>query len=1078
MAVDLLLKMLRRRTTSSNNSPLSMRLVVLLSLASLASTQQITCPDGSTGYGDICGLNHDINGEVQRIQDGGDSKLLYLYRLCPGVEMNMTEPLVPKLDGSVFRCGNSGLPAEDCKFSGGLNQVIIQPSKIPSLPLQDVRIEGVTFTGFTETAISGEATDVTTVSLEEIQFIAFDATFAIKQGNSLEGKTPFSVDIFGGSVVGAGGIGSVFSNDGGSLTIEQVSVVDSNDVMALVATGGRGATIARDITISGGTIADVFSIVGGGTLMASGISIQDMTFIKNGFEIQGSNSRATISNTNFMTNTRLPPAQKWQGISVVAGGSAVVSSTAFINNRQMLAVLSAVGEGAILMADEITIESVSGTTADDSVTAAGVIYANANGKVTMSRATINRAQAFTALIFSNQGSSVTVSQSCFEAGTVDAVVYQSEESMVTSVGNFIDEAGIKSGICRTDGLRTAIEKPGSNCFEGGTPCEWSQCLARSSLQPGFQAPFNATLAPNLPNVTSTFPPTVPTNNGTLPPFTPPVNGTATNGTVSPIATLAPTVTPTLLQATAPPVIGNATVIPGNATLPPVGNVTLVPSPGGNATIVPGVNATLPPAGNATLLPTPGGNATLVPGINATLPPVGNATIIPTLAPVENATFVPGGNATIVPSLTPGGNATIVPGNATIVPSNGNATFVPTNATIFPTFSPGNVTFPTLSPANATLFPTVLTNATPVSTAFPTASPAPTTTSKPTPSEPTLSPVVPSPSPTIEPTTTPGPTAMPSVRPSTAPTISSQPSLSSQPSFPPSISFSPTTSAPSASPTAVPSLSPSGSPTTLAPSYLPSSAPSAAPSKNPSAAPSALPSIPPTRSPAPSGIPTEMPSSVPSTSVPSYRPSPVPSLNLAAVPTNPPATASQCDCRLYWFDGNSYFGNDPINYGDEAPTNNAAVPTQMPPPPPYVTGTIVYPPKQPKLGSHKQRRRTRSRPNVEVSHHRLKGATAFDLVADNNRRLKDIKGSKKYSYKLPPPLPPPIIPQPSPIVPQPPFAGGNGGTTDPCWYYCKWLSFQDFDVTIPASPPVSRGQANPPDGGYHGPKPDGDASFFH
>ena len=261
------------------------RLLWLLSLAGLASSQQITCPDGSTGYGDIAGLNCDITTEVERIRQGGSAKLLYLYRLCPGVEIILTEPLIPKLDGSIFRCGDSGLPGENCQLSGGDNQVILNPSPIPSLPIQDVRIEGVIFTGFSESAISGQATDETTLTLEQVQFAvrgqtkfclrlfmssasgdsytrmplslprqAFDAMFAVKQANSAFGVAPFSVDMFGGSVAGAGGLGSVFSNDGGSLTMEQVSVVDSNDVMALVATGGQGATIARDITVTGGTI--------------------------------------------------------------------------------------------------------------------------------------------------------------------------------------------------------------------------------------------------------------------------------------------------------------------------------------------------------------------------------------------------------------------------------------------------------------------------------------------------------------------------------------------------------------------------------------------------------------------------------------------------------------------------------------------------------------------------------------------------------------------------------------------------------------------------------------------------------
>ena len=59
---------------------------------------------------------------------------------------------------------------------------------------------------------------------------------------------------------------------------------------------------------------------------------------------------------------------------------------------------------------------------------------------------------------------------------MDAVVYQSEESNVASFGNFIAHDAVNSGICRQAGQRAASENPGSNCFEGGTPCEWSKSI--------------------------------------------------------------------------------------------------------------------------------------------------------------------------------------------------------------------------------------------------------------------------------------------------------------------------------------------------------------------------------------------------------------------------------------------------------------------------------------------------------------------------------------------------------------------------------------------------------------------------
>lgn len=144
--------------------------IILLPLSIIA--QPTACPDNSTGYASIAALNNDINSEAARIEAGGTPQAIYLYRLCPQTTFQISgnNTLTPLLDGSVFRCGNSGNPADNCVLAGGTNQVEIVKSVIAGYGIKDIRFQGVSFTGFTGSAISGDANSTTTLTLENVQF--------------------------------------------------------------------------------------------------------------------------------------------------------------------------------------------------------------------------------------------------------------------------------------------------------------------------------------------------------------------------------------------------------------------------------------------------------------------------------------------------------------------------------------------------------------------------------------------------------------------------------------------------------------------------------------------------------------------------------------------------------------------------------------------------------------------------------------------------------------------------------------------------------------------------------------------
>ena len=165
----------RSMCSPANSSVMShmLRLTVMSTLMlGLTSGQQITCFDGSTGYGTLAGLNNDIQTQVEDIENGGTPQDIYLYRFCPDTQIVFGEndQLSILLSGSVFRCGDNGDSSDLCTFTGGTNQVVTGPSIVPGYEVTNAAFEGITFTDFSNSALSGTATSAMTVTFEDTVF--------------------------------------------------------------------------------------------------------------------------------------------------------------------------------------------------------------------------------------------------------------------------------------------------------------------------------------------------------------------------------------------------------------------------------------------------------------------------------------------------------------------------------------------------------------------------------------------------------------------------------------------------------------------------------------------------------------------------------------------------------------------------------------------------------------------------------------------------------------------------------------------------------------------------------------------
>jgi hypothetical protein len=142
--------------------------------AGVFSMSTVACPGDSTirGYTTIAAMNRDMRTELNAIRGGASSREPYIFVLCPNTMFDASdETLRPLLSGSVFTCGTTGNPNLNCDISGGSNQVVIDnPVNVTGYRLSMVSFVGVTFTGFENSAISGNASDTTTVDLTKSNF--------------------------------------------------------------------------------------------------------------------------------------------------------------------------------------------------------------------------------------------------------------------------------------------------------------------------------------------------------------------------------------------------------------------------------------------------------------------------------------------------------------------------------------------------------------------------------------------------------------------------------------------------------------------------------------------------------------------------------------------------------------------------------------------------------------------------------------------------------------------------------------------------------------------------------------------
>lgn len=505
------------------------------------------CPTDPSiiGYTSIADINQDQYDELARIT-AGSSKASppYSFVLCPNTEFDTTaQTLKIVLSGSVFSCGSETAANSElsCSLKGGAQQVYVTDSTTPNYELSSATIVGVTFENFNGTSIDVLATEKLTLTLVDVIWKNFFSDFVIRQQPPMDGASPARVDLVGGLIDNGMG-GSLFSNDGGVLVLDELTVANITSA-GLVSTSNGGVVMMEASKVSRCVIDTIASATMGSTLSIIDVDFFDIVFTKTVVHVSDDGSVLTMKRSKIRD---ISSDGKWTGIAIHDSAEAKLEQVEFKKNIKFESLLDGRNKAMVSMIDCV----FDGNTGLSPMEWSSVVYAFLHSDVRMSRTKFDGNSEVQALVFAAMQSMLSIRKSCFSGGSSEEVVFRSSDSTASLEENYA-ALNIRSTSCPIGNARVTVEQVGSQCYQrGGVSCN-TQCetLADQSLCVADMA----VLAPDV----------LEGRNATLPNTTAPVPG-----------------------ATTPPVVG------GNMTTPPPGppgaggNVTGPPPAGGNGTITP------------------------------------------------------------------------------------------------------------------------------------------------------------------------------------------------------------------------------------------------------------------------------------------------------------------------------------------------------------------------------------------------------------------------------------------------------------------------------------------------------------
>ena len=372
--------------------------------------------------------------------------------------------------------------------------------------------------------------------------------------------------------------GSLFSNDAGTLLVEDFTV-DNVTAVSVFATSSGGVSMLGRSTVTMSDVETVTFTNAGSTQTVRNVDVTRMVAVNDIFSVLGQGSRLIMNDANITQNN----IEAATGVRVVEFASATIENSDFsFNTGVSFGFVSRLQSNMELI--DVELVNNTGLAGEGQLTA--LTYTDDFSNMTLRHLRMRDNFVFTAHIFALYDARAEVYMTCIESGGGDAAVFISESSSYLDVDNYISP-DFSSTTCGDPVQgRLSLEDPGSGCFN---PDNDNECLITC------------------------------TQFGTLSECT---------------ATMSPTATPTMTPTQTP-----STVVPDSG---PIGAATLSPTVATGITSAPSTSLEGSDTGSPTietaLDETASPTASPAPTTSFYLPPNYSKTFSPTLYPVISPTM--------------------------------------------------------------------------------------------------------------------------------------------------------------------------------------------------------------------------------------------------------------------------------------------------------------------------------------------------------------------------------------------------------------------------------------------------------
>lgn len=440
----------------------------------------ISCPldPNQIGYKHITDIVVDQQSELDRIARGEAPRKPYIFPLCNNFKFLIEQEILQVLlDDIKFVCGYNGQNSELCVLEGGSDVQVDIPAGAAN---RNIEFEGITFVGFSGVSTKAYGDSTTTVTFKDCSWQDFHSGATAVHQLLPQGGIPNSVVVDTATFRNGTGA-NLFENNGGTLTFNNMDIIESVRVDSMIRTSSGGTSTLNNVKAKFSDLTKLTHTLGGATQNVNNVEIEEMNSLGSILFVEGSGSFLKADGINLKEIHLLAAydAETSRNFNLLI---ATDSSRAVISNVEMMdcdgvdRIFSA-NDGATVDVTDVNIERVEGTQPPDLTS--NIAMAEDGGSMNVLRLKARDVTYFGAAWFAICGSFIQVKQSCVFSGEMAAPAFIGADCTFDSAGNYMDVVNLNVARCINNAAASVYtESAGAQCFSNtGTGACSGTCAA-------------------------------------------------------------------------------------------------------------------------------------------------------------------------------------------------------------------------------------------------------------------------------------------------------------------------------------------------------------------------------------------------------------------------------------------------------------------------------------------------------------------------------------------------------------------------------------------------------------------------